>query len=84
MREARLLILECTFVGDRVPVALARAKGHVHLDELVARAHLLANEALLLTHFSARYADAEVVAALDAALPADLRARTTPLLKGVG
>jgi ribonuclease Z len=80
VREARLLILECTFVGDRVSVAKARDKGHIHLDELAARAHLLRNEALLLTHFSTRYARSEILGALDRALPAALRARTTAFL----
>ena len=80
VRRARLLILETTFVDDRVSVEDCRAMGHLHLDELVERAHLFQNEALLLTHFSARYRPKEIVAALDARLPPDLRARVTPLL----
>jgi ribonuclease Z len=80
VRTAKLLILECTFLDERVPVADCRAKGHVHLDEIVARADLFANEAILLTHFSARYSAAEVVALLDQKLPPRLRAIVTPLL----
>ena len=52
------MILECTFLDDRVSVAECRAKGHVHLDEIVERADLFENEAILLTHFSARYSAA--------------------------
>jgi ribonuclease Z len=80
VRRARVLLLECTFVDERVSVAEARAKGHVHLDELAARAGLFRNEAILLTHFSARYRAHEIRGALDAKLPPDLRARVTPLV----
>jgi ribonuclease Z len=82
VRTARVLILEVTFLDDRVPVALARAKGHVHLDEVIERAELFGNEALVLTHFSSRYTAAEIVRLLDARLPAKLRERVTPLLNG--
>jgi ribonuclease Z len=82
LRFARLLILETTFVDDRVSVEECRAKGHIHLDEIAARARLFRNEAILLTHFSARYKSEEIVEALDAKLPAHLRRRVTPLLGG--
>ena len=80
VRRARVLVLECTFVDQRVSVAEARAKGHVHLFELAERADLFQNEAILLTHFSARYRAHEIRAALDKHLPPGLRARVTPLL----
>lgn len=79
---AKLLILECTFVCDAVSPAQARAFGHTHLDELVERAHLFRNEAVLLIHFSARYSRADIVAALAAKLPPGLAGRVTPLLEG--
>lgn len=80
--RARVLVLECTFVDERVSVEETRAMGHVHLDEIAARAELFENEALLLTHFSERYTEAEIMAALNAKLPPALRARVTPLLTG--
>jgi ribonuclease Z len=80
VRRARVLVMECTFVDERVSVAEARDKGHVHLYELAERAELFQNEAILLTHFSARYRAHEIRAALDARLPASLRARVTPLV----
>lgn len=83
VRRARVLILEATFVDDRVTVAQSRGKGHIHLDELVARAELLGNEAILLVHFSSRYQAPEIVAALDAKFPESLRRRVTPLLAGL-
>lgn len=80
VREARRLILETTFVDDRVSVDECRARGHIHLDEVVERAELFRNEAILLTHFSARYKRNEIVEALWARLPDSLAARVTPLL----
>lgn len=80
VRTARLLILECTFLDDRVPVHKARGSGHIHLDELIERAELFQNHAILLTHFSARYSRTEIQQILDARLPAGLRERVTPLL----
>ena len=80
--RARVLVMECTFIDDRVSVQEARSKGHVHLYELAERAALFRNQAILLTHFSARYRAPEILAALDARLPAGMRARVTPLLGG--
>jgi ribonuclease Z len=77
---ARVLALECTFLDDRVSVEAARDKGHVHLDELIARADSFANEVILLTHFSARYTPQEVRAILDRRLPPVLLDRVVPLL----
>jgi ribonuclease Z len=78
--EARLLILEATFLDERVGVAETRAKGHVHLAEILARADHFRNQALLLTHFSARYTFDEIRGILEGALPAGLRERTQVLL----
>jgi ribonuclease Z len=80
VRRARVLVLECTFVDDKVSVEECRAKGHVHLYELAQRSELFANEAIVLTHFSARYNAREIRAALEARLPPELHARVTPLL----
>jgi ribonuclease Z len=82
VRKARVLVMEVTFVDNRISVAEARSKGHVHLLEVAERAALFENEALLFTHFSARYRDDEIVAALDRELPPKLRERVTPLLAG--
>jgi ribonuclease Z len=72
---AQVLILECTFYDARVPAELARAKGHVHLDDLVGRADRIANPHVLLTHASARYTREEILRVLDARLPRELRER---------
>jgi ribonuclease Z len=82
VRKARVLIIEATFLDERVPVADCRAKGHIHLDEVIERAELFENEALLLTHFSERYSNREILEILDRRLPESLRTRVTPLLAG--
>ena len=84
VRRARVLVMECTFVDDRVTVAECRAKGHVHLYEIAERAELFQNQAILFTHFSARYSAPEIRAALDQRLPPELLARATPLLGAHG
>ncbi|MCK6545314.1 MBL fold metallo-hydrolase [Myxococcota bacterium] len=78
--RARVLLLECTFVEDRVPAKKARSGGHVHLDDLAAHAAHLQNEAILLTHFSRRFRPSEIRAAVDRALPPELRSRVHLLL----
>lgn len=79
LRTAGLLILECTFVDDAVSVAGARGLGHVHLDEIVERAELFENQALLLTHLSARYSYEYAKHRILDRLPPALAARTTVL-----
>jgi len=77
-------VLECTFLDDKVTAESARDKGHVHLDEIIERAELFENEAILLTHFSARYRAQDVRRILANKLPPGLVERVTPLLAGFG
>lgn len=78
--QARLLILETTFLDERVSVEACRGKGHVHLDEVIERAELLVNRSILLTHFSARYTDLEVHELIRQRLPRELGRRVTVML----
>lgn len=80
VRKARVLIMEVTFLDERVGVESCRAKGHVHLDEVIERAELFENEALLFTHVSARYAPDEVRSILARRLPPSLAERVTALV----
>ncbi len=82
VRTARLLIMEVTFLDDRVSVEKSRSSGHIHLDEVIERAHLFENASILFTHFSARYSAADIVRILADRLPPLLRDRVTPLLPG--
>jgi ribonuclease Z len=58
--RTRVLILECTFLDDRKTIESSRRSKHVHLDELIEKASLFENEALVLVHFSQLYSPAEV------------------------
>lgn len=75
LRQAKLLIMETTFLDSRVSVESARSKGHIHLDEVIERADLFENQAILFTHVSARYGIEESQKILDARLPEGLRDR---------
>lgn len=82
VREARLLVMEVTFIDDRVTVEQCRSKGHIHIDEVAERADLFENEAILFTHFSSRYRAWEIEEAVKKRLPESLSKRVTPLLTG--
>jgi ribonuclease Z len=75
MRQAKLLIMEVTFLDQRVPVDKARENGHIHLDEVIQRADLFENEAILFTHLSARYRYEEALEILAQRLPDGLKER---------
>lgn len=72
LQRSETLVVEASFLDERVSVAEAREMGHVHLDELVARAALLPRTSLVLSHFSARYQPAEIVDILRRRLPDEL------------
>ena len=73
--RTRVLILECTFLDDRKSVESSRRSKHVHLDELIERAELFENEALVLVHFSQLYSPAEVHSILQRRCPPRLQER---------
>ena len=80
--RAKLLIMECTFVDDAVTVEDAVAFGHTHINQIIAHAERFQNDAILLTHFSARYKREDIMRNLHARLPPHLLRRVTPLLEG--
>ena len=80
VRTARLLILEVTFLDQRVDVQSARSKGHVHLEEVIERAAVFENEYLLFTHYSQRYTPSEVRQLVYDRVPAGLRERVRLLV----
>jgi ribonuclease Z len=73
--EAETLLLETTFLDERVSVEGAREMGHIHLDEVIARAELLSARDIVLHHFSARYTPAEVSQICQQRLPDAVKAR---------
>ncbi len=76
--RARVLLLECSFLLPE-DVDRAREYAHIHLDDVVSRAGLFQNEALVLTHFSQRYRPEQIRAALSA-IPEPLAGRVIPFL----
>jgi ribonuclease Z len=78
--DARVLMMECTFLDDRKSLEAARAGCHVHLDEVIERADRFHNEAIVMMHVSQLYAPNEVAALLDRRVPPALRARIVPFV----
>jgi ribonuclease Z len=75
LQRSETLIIEASFLDDRVAVADARAMGHVHLDELIARAELLTQRDVVLCHFSARYTAEEIARFVTQRMPDQTGAR---------
>ncbi|CAN1156056.1 tRNase Z TRZ1 [Linum perenne] len=80
--KAKILVMECTFVEDRVTVEHAREYGHSHLYEIIKHADKFQNKAILIIHFSARYTVEEIEEALSK-LEAPLAGRVSALLEGI-
>lgn len=78
-RTASLLMMEVTFLDERVSIDKTREKGHIHLDEVLAHADAFDNEAILFTHLSARYSPEQAQTILDERLPPGLWERVTLL-----
>ncbi len=66
--ESRVLMLECTFLGDAHRERAARY-GHLHLEDLRRLDALSRNEAIVLYHASRRYRGDEWRREVDRALP---------------
>ena len=82
VRTARVLVLEVTFLDERVSVEATRSKGHIHLDEVIERADLFENEVIVISHASIRYRPDELRAICAQRLPDGLRDRVIPMVPG--
>ncbi|HEX4439820.1 MAG TPA: MBL fold metallo-hydrolase [Thermoanaerobaculia bacterium] len=71
--EARVLLIECSFVLPE-DAERSREYAHIHLNDLIARASLFRNEAIVLTHFSQRYRPEQIRTAV-MSVPEELRHR---------
>jgi ribonuclease Z len=78
--QAKVLILECTFLDERKTLEAARAGCHIHLDELIERADQFQNEHVVLMHFSQIYRPDEIAELLDRRVPERLRKRIVPFV----
>lgn len=79
LQQTECLVIEASFLDERVPVAQARDMGHIHLDELVDRHELLPKTDVVLSHFSSRYTTEEVTLLLKRKLPAERFAQARAL-----
>lgn len=72
IRTCRVLLLECTFFGNRVRRRGAKRGGHVHLDALAERATELENENIILVHLSQRHHPDLVLSEARSKLPEEM------------
>lgn len=73
LQHTETLVMETTFLDQRVSVEDARSTGHIHLDEVLQRAASLPRGEVVMSHFSARYGDEEVQRIVSERLPDELR-----------
>jgi ribonuclease Z len=73
LQHTETLVMETTFLDARIDVEGARSTGHIHLDEVLQRVPLLPRTEVVMSHFSARYADEEVRRIVSERLPDELR-----------
>ncbi|HYQ41764.1 MAG TPA: MBL fold metallo-hydrolase [Polyangiaceae bacterium] len=73
LQHTETLVMETTFIDERIDVAGARSTGHIHLEEVLQRAEFLPRTEVVMSHFSARYTDEEVRRIVPARLPDELR-----------
>ncbi|HSB36557.1 MAG TPA: MBL fold metallo-hydrolase [Thermoanaerobaculia bacterium] len=77
--EARVLLLECSFVEPRDDGRSKEWK-HLHLSEIAERADQIRNEVLVLTHLTLRTSPEEIRRQISNRFPASLAKRTVPFL----
>jgi ribonuclease Z len=68
-KNAKILIMEMTFVGDDVSIEKARERGHIHLYELRDNFDTFKNQYIIMTHFSPRYSIPKIFSELYKNLP---------------
>jgi ribonuclease Z len=73
LQRTECLVIEASFLDEKVSPAEAREMGHIHLDELVERADLLPTADVVFSHFSARYRPEDVREILGRRVPEALR-----------
>ncbi|HEX7703914.1 MAG TPA: MBL fold metallo-hydrolase [Kofleriaceae bacterium] len=78
--DARVLVMECTFLDGKKSLEGARAGCHIHLDEIIERAEKFTNETIVMMHVSQLYRPDEVASILDRRVPPELRKRIIPFV----
>lgn len=72
---ARILITEMTFFRPEHRKEKIHKFGHMHLDDILARADRFQNELIILGHFSTRYHENQARRAVEKRLPENLKGR---------
>ncbi len=73
--EATVLITEMTFFRPEHRKEKIHKFGHTHLDDILERADRFQNELIILSHFSTRYHERQVRAAVERRFPPSLASR---------
>jgi ribonuclease Z len=73
--QAKVLIMEITFVAPNHHRSKIHKFGHIHLDDVIERAERFQNELIIASHFSTRYHDDQIRRIVEKRLPASLRDR---------
>jgi ribonuclease Z len=73
--EATILITEMTFFRPEHRKEKIHKFGHTHLDDIIERADRFHNELIILSHFSTRYHERQIRAAVERRMPAALSER---------
>jgi ribonuclease Z len=73
--RAEVLILEMTFVAPNEKPGRIHKYGHMHLDDIVARAERFRNDWIIASHFSTRLPAATIERLVARRLPEGLRER---------
>jgi ribonuclease Z len=63
--QSRILLMECTYMGEKPPVSRAREYHHTHLQEILDRRDNFLNEHLVLVHRSIRYSKKDLSLFMD-------------------
>ncbi len=73
--EATILITEMTFFRPEHRKEKIHKFGHTHLDDIIERADRFHNELIILSHFSTRYHERQIRAAVERRMPESLAQR---------
>jgi ribonuclease Z len=73
--QAKILIMEITFIAKNHRREKIHKFGHIHLDDVIERAERFQNELIVASHLSTRYHDDQIRRMVDKRLPASLRDR---------
>jgi ribonuclease Z len=69
MYQAKILIMEVTFVAPSHRKDKIHKFGHIHLDDVLERRALFQNELIVASHFSTRYTDTRIRRLVQRAVP---------------